>query len=143
MIKNTSVRPTGWPQLCLNTQKGPRHMHNYACMTSITETKHQTASTFGAQLLNAFYRMLSALLSSVFFSTHCLYMILFTISYELNIFLHALPDCYTGIMCYSAGHDGFSSFDNTLFLRGGCNSGASCGDKGNGEEQILGKTCYR
>lgn len=54
-----------------------------------------------------------------------------------------LPDCYTGIMCYSAGHDGFSSFDNTLFLRGSCNPGASCGDKENGEEQILGKTCYR
>lgn len=40
-----------------------------------------------------------------------------------------VPDSYTGVMRDSTGHNGFSSFDNTLVLWGGGNPGASCGDK--------------
>lgn len=42
-----------------------------------------------------------------------------------------LPDCYTGVVCDSAGHNGFGSFDNALVLWGGGDPGASCGDKKN------------
>lgn len=41
----------------------------------------------------------------------------------------SLPDGYTGVMCDSTGHNGFSPFDNTLVLWGCGNSCASCGDK--------------
>lgn len=47
-----------------------------------------------------------------------------------------LPDSYTGVMCDSTGHSGFSSFDNTLVLWGGGNPGASCGDKMKRESEM-------
>lgn len=36
-----------------------------------------------------------------------------------------LPDGYTAVVCDSAGHNGFGSFDNTLVLWGGGDPGAS------------------
>lgn len=41
----------------------------------------------------------------------------------------SLPDGYTGVMCDSAGHDGFGPFDNALVLWRGGNPGASCADE--------------
>lgn len=54
-----------------------------------------------------------------------------------SMFVNApLPDSYTGVMCDSTGHSGFSSFDNTLVLWGGGNPGASCGDKMKRESEM-------
>lgn len=41
----------------------------------------------------------------------------------------ALLDGDTGVMRDATGHCGFSSFDNTLVLWGGGDSGTSCEDK--------------
>lgn len=41
----------------------------------------------------------------------------------------ALPDSYTRVMCDSASHDRFSSFDNTLVLGRGGNPCTSYGKR--------------